>query len=278
LPVVALRNGLDRLSWPAFPAFPRISTAAAEWRDVVRRLVAEAHLIVVDCSGLSSGIAQELKIIVEEGRQDSTVVIVESTGGKKGKRRRKDPIDADAELIGKRWYRPPRPSPLSLSRFKRVVSADQVLKRGSDLRDVFGELLSELPENSVSRVTRGQIFLSKQLPWAKDSNETAGEVKCDCSTVRPKTTLMLFLLFGLRPTLRGKLLILDRFPELRTDVADEQLMSSIVGRWAVRDNRLGYKLAAWIALLRRSRVVGLAQAEIEFYSHRSRGATATPVT
>ena len=120
---------------------PRLQLPNEGWQAVVQNLVKHAHLMVIDCDSLSSGVLWELGTIQAANRQDATVVVLPS-------RQEADQgasvLTDVAEIFGAAVVKREAPAQgmAELSAFRRVAYEDEIPFDQIDASSLFADLLS----------------------------------------------------------------------------------------------------------------------------------------
>jgi hypothetical protein len=124
--------------------FPRLEVVAPDWEGIIGWLIQGASFIVFDLDALAPGVSRELKLIIEQGRAEDTVVILPGAG-KAGSR--EDPlVHGMLRRMGGIIRSDPAPvrnSPM-LAPFPRVATEDEIRFDALAMDPRFGYLLARL--------------------------------------------------------------------------------------------------------------------------------------
>jgi tetratricopeptide (TPR) repeat protein len=138
LPMLAVANPSQLLTHRG--EIPRLQLRSEGWQHVVQNLVEHAHLIVMDCDALASGVIWELETIAALDRQDATVIILPAEGSDA----KDNTMQTVAEVFGAVVQRQPRATkdapPLAATR--RVAYENEVNFDRIDESPLFADLLA----------------------------------------------------------------------------------------------------------------------------------------
>ncbi len=141
LPLLGLANPLNRLPMigsPGVSPVPKLELRTDSWEEHVSRLVALAHLIVVEIDTLSPGVGRELELIRAAGKQERTVLIF----APEGDRALHDAISRGMGIKPGSPHRKVSVGSPELSDFKRAVDHADVPYESPRESQLFGDLLA----------------------------------------------------------------------------------------------------------------------------------------
>ena len=138
LPLLAVANPSQLLT--SRGQIPRLQLPNEGWQDVVRNLVEHAHLIVMDCDTLASGVIWEMDTIAAFDRQDAAIVILPAEGSDA----KDNTMQNVAEVLGAVVERQPRATKdaPALAGAHRIAYENEVSFDRIDESPLFADLLA----------------------------------------------------------------------------------------------------------------------------------------
>jgi len=269
MPVIGLENILDPKPLTSRDCL-KLRVPQERWEDLLRPLIAAAHITVVRVRTLGQGLSFELGLIRELGLCEHTVLIFDDALPLKEPRRPilvlgEDPtsatfisdkdIGAQAPFDAVREWRSkdlPYNGKEKLSEsFPRSVSAQEFVGEIAKREEIFADLLHEPVSQSVAIAGGDWFALPSELPWPAPI-----DVRSPIEADEYDTIIRGLAEFGSARILEQALLSLDRNPLLWTDRTDILCLATIEYLTSEGDHQRARKFAEALLLLRRFRAMG----------------------